>query len=155
MTLSSHLRLALAVTSLMSLASCSLSSGSASPAGAGLGAVTLRYQGSANNVLLPELAQDLGFFSKVKLDWVGNTISGPQDIQSAATGQTDFGGAFSGAVVKLIKAGAPVKAVVNYYGEDAKTFNGFYVKVASPIHTPRDLIGKKVAVNTLVLTLRP
>jgi ABC-type nitrate/sulfonate/bicarbonate transport system substrate-binding protein len=149
MTLSSHLRLALAVTSLMSLASCSLSSGSASPAGEGLGAVTLRYQGSANNVLLPELAQDLGFFSKVKLDWVGNTISGPQDIQSAATGQTDFGGAFSGAVVKLIKAGAPVKAVVNYYGEDAKTFNGFYVKVASPLHTPRDLIGKKVAVNTL------
>ena len=38
---------------------------------------------------------------KIKLDWVGNTISGPQDIQSAATGQTDFGGAFAGAVAKL------------------------------------------------------
>ena len=61
----------------------------------------------------------------------------------------DFGGAFTGAVVKLIEAGAPVKAVVNYYGEDAKTFNGFYVKDDSPIHTARDLIGKKVAVNTL------
>ncbi|SDY17260.1 ABC-type nitrate/sulfonate/bicarbonate transport system, substrate-binding protein [Amycolatopsis xylanica] len=109
----------------------------------------LRYQGSANNVSLPELAEDLGYFGQVKLKWVGNTISGPQDIQSAATDQTDFGGAFTGAVVKLIEAGAPVKAVINYYGSDDKTFLGFYVKEDSPIRTPRDLIGKKVAVNTV------
>lgn len=109
----------------------------------------LRYQGSANNVGLPELAADLGYLGDIKLNWVGNTISGPQDIQSAATNQTDFGGAFAGAVVKLIEAGAPVTAVVNYYGEDAKTFNGFYVKADSPIKTARDLIGKKIAVNTL------
>jgi ABC-type nitrate/sulfonate/bicarbonate transport system substrate-binding protein len=109
----------------------------------------LRYQGSANAVTLPELAEDLGYFGDVKLNWVGNTISGPQDIQSAATGQTDFGGAFAGAVVKLVEAGAPVKAVINYYGEDEKTFNGFYVKEDSPIRTARDFIGKKIAVNTL------
>lgn len=110
---------------------------------------TLRYQGSANTVTLPELAEDLGYFGNVKLDWVGNTDSGPASIQSAATGATDFGGAFSGAVVKLIEAGAPVVGVINYYGEDDKTFNGFYVKDDSPIRTPRDLIGKKVAVNAL------
>ncbi|MEZ2390831.1 ABC transporter substrate-binding protein [bacterium RCC_150] len=109
----------------------------------------LRYQGSANNVTLPELAQDLGYLGDIKLTWVGNTTSGPQDIQSAATNQTDFGGAFAGAVVKLQEAGAPVTAVVNYYGEDQKTFTGFYVKADSPIKAPRDLIGKKVAVNTL------
>jgi ABC-type nitrate/sulfonate/bicarbonate transport system substrate-binding protein len=109
----------------------------------------LRYQGSANAVSLPELAQDLGYFGQIKLKWVGNTISGPQDIQSAATNQTDFGGAFSGAVAKLIEAGAPVKAVINYYGEDAKTFNGFYVKQDSEIKSARDLIGKKIGVNTL------
>jgi ABC-type nitrate/sulfonate/bicarbonate transport system substrate-binding protein len=110
---------------------------------------TLRYQGSANSVSLPELAQELGYLGKVKLKWVGNTISGPQDIQSAATNQTDFGGAFSGAVVKLIEAGAPVKAVVNYYGSDAKSFIGFYARQNALIHGPRDLIGKKIAVNTL------
>lgn len=108
----------------------------------------LRYQGSANSVSLPELAEDLGYLGPVKLKWVGNTISGPQDIQSAATDQTDFGGAFTGAVVKLIEAGAPVKAVVNYYGSDEKSFLGFYVKADSPIRTARDLIGKKVGVNT-------
>jgi ABC-type nitrate/sulfonate/bicarbonate transport system substrate-binding protein len=128
---------------------CSLPSSDASTSAKDTGAVTLRYQGAANAVGLAEVAADLGYFPTIKLKWVGNTTSGPQDIQSAATGQTDFGGAFSGAVVKLIAAGAPVKAVVNYYGEDAKTFNGFYVKQDSPIRAPRDLIGKKIAVNTL------
>jgi ABC-type nitrate/sulfonate/bicarbonate transport system substrate-binding protein len=109
----------------------------------------LRYQGSANTVSLPELAEELGYFGPVKLDWVGNTISGPQDIQSAATDQTDFGGAFTGAVVKLIEAGAPVKAVINYYGYDDQTFTGYYVQENSPIHSARDLIGKKVGVNTV------
>lgn len=108
-----------------------------------------RYEGSANSVSLAELAEDLGYLGNVKLNWVGNTISGPASIQSAATGATDFGGAFAGAVVKLIEAGAPVTAVINYYGEDELTFNGFYVTAESSIRTPRDLIGKKVAVNTL------
>ncbi|WP_181777307.1 ABC transporter substrate-binding protein [Amycolatopsis pittospori] len=124
---------------------------SATPAGAAgqPEKLELRYQGSANNVTFPELAEDLGYFGPVKLKWVGNTISGPQDIQSAATDQTDFGGAFTGAVAKLVDAGAPIKAVVNYYGSDEKTFLGFYVKEDSPIRAPRDLIGKKVGVNTV------
>lgn len=114
------------------------------------GVTTLRYQGWTDQVTLPELADALGYFKgKIKLDWVGNTISGPQDIQSAATGQTDFGGAFAGAVAKLESAGAPIKAVINYYGYDKKTFCGYYVLNNSPIHTAKDLIGKKVGVNTL------
>jgi ABC-type nitrate/sulfonate/bicarbonate transport system substrate-binding protein len=139
--------LATGVVPVALVGACSLPSSEASTARQG--PVTVRYQGSANAVGLQELAADLGYFPTVRLKWVGNTISGPQDIQSAATGQTDVGGAFSGAVVKLIKAGAPVKAVINYYGEDAKSFNGFYVKQDSPIRTPRDLICKKIAVNTL------
>lgn len=114
------------------------------------GVIALRYQGWTDQVTLPELADALGYFQgKVKLDWVGNTISGPQDIQSAATGQTDFGGAFAGAVAKLVSAGAPIKSVINYYGSDAATFLGFYVPSGSPIRSARDLIGKKVGVNTL------
>ncbi|MFC8454973.1 ABC transporter substrate-binding protein [Kitasatospora sp. NPDC057223] len=109
----------------------------------------LRYQGWVGQVTLPELAEDLGYFGDVKLEWVGNTISGPQDIQSAATGQTDFGGAFNGAVVKLISAGAPVKAAISYYGVDAASFNGYYVLEDSPIRSARDLVGKKVGMNTL------
>ncbi|MEV8552136.1 ABC transporter substrate-binding protein [Streptomyces glaucescens] len=110
---------------------------------------TLRYQGWAGQVTPPELAQDLGYLEDVKLEWVGNTISGPQDIQTAATGQVDFGGAFNGAVVKLAANNAPVKSVISYYGADKHAYNGFYVLEDSPIRSARDLIGKKVGMNTL------
>ncbi|MGD3110625.1 ABC transporter substrate-binding protein [Streptomyces sp. YGL11-2] len=110
---------------------------------------TLRYQGWAGSVTLPELAEDLGFLEDVKLKWVGNTISGPQDIQSAATGQVDFGGAFNGAVVKLAARKAPITSVISYYGVDKAAYNGFYVLQDSPIRSARDLIGKKVGMNTL------
>lgn len=109
----------------------------------------IRYQGWAGQVTFVELADDLGYLAPLKLKWVGNTISGPQDIQTVVTGDTDIGGAFYGAIVKLLAARAPVKAVVGYYGSDAETYYGYYVKQDSPIRTARDLIGKKVAVNTL------
>ncbi|WP_367128712.1 ABC transporter substrate-binding protein [Saccharothrix sp. HUAS TT1] len=121
-----------------------------SPAvGSGGGTKALRYQGWAGDVTLPELAADLGHLGDVTLEWVGNTTSGPQDIQSAATGQVDFGGAFNGAVVKLKAAGAPIKSVIGYYGADEHAYSGFYVPEDSPIRTARDLIGKKVGMNTL------
>lgn len=110
---------------------------------------TLRYQGWAGQVTPPELAADLGYLQDVTLKWVGNTISGPQDIQSAATGQVDFGGAFNGAVVKLAAAGAPITSVIGYYGVDEAEASGFFVLADSPIKGARDLIGKKVGMNTL------
>lgn len=116
---------------------------------AGAETKTLRHQGAVGDVSLPELAADLGYLGDVKLDWVGNTISGPQDIQSAATGQVDFGGAFNGAVVKLRAAGAPIRSVIGYYGVDEFSYSGFYVTENSPIRTARDLFGKKVGMNTL------
>lgn len=112
-------------------------------------AATVRYQTYAGQLSIIEVADDLGYLKPLKIRSVGATISGPQDIQSVATDQTDIGSAFNGAVVKLIQAGAPIKAVVGSYGEDEKTFNGFYVLDGSPIRSARDFIGKKVAVNTL------
>ncbi|MCF0091751.1 ABC transporter substrate-binding protein [Micromonospora sp. MH99] len=112
-------------------------------------ATELRYQGSVGQVTLPELAADLGYLGDVKLNWIGNVTGGPQDIQATATGQSDFGGAFNGAIVKLAAAHAPITAVVSYYGSDAQTFQGYYVLDDSPIRNPRDLIGRKVGMNTL------
>jgi ABC-type nitrate/sulfonate/bicarbonate transport system substrate-binding protein len=109
----------------------------------------IRYQGWAGQVTFPELAEDLGYLAPLKLKWVGNTISGPQDIQTVVTGDTDIGGAFYGAIIKLVAAKAPIKAVIGYYGSDTDTYYGYYVKEDSPVKTARDLIGKKVAVNTL------
>jgi ABC-type nitrate/sulfonate/bicarbonate transport system substrate-binding protein len=137
--------LALAATASLA-AACGTAN--ASP-GSGKETTKLRYQGSAGSVTLPELAADLGYLGPVTLDWVGNTTSGPQDIQSAATGQTDFGGAFNGAVAKLFSAGAPITAVISYYGVDQYAYNGFYTLADSSIAHATDLFGKKVGMNTL------
>lgn len=115
----------------------------------GVPPTTLRYQGWAGTVTPAELAENLDYLGDVRLRWVGNTTSGPQDIQSAAAGDVDFGGAFNGAVVKMAAAEAPVTAVISYYGVDRARYNGLYVLRDSPLRDARDLAGKRVAMNTL------
>jgi ABC-type nitrate/sulfonate/bicarbonate transport system substrate-binding protein len=137
--------LAGAVLTTTAVAGCGSSRGAAG----GKEVTELRYQGSVGAVTLPELAADLGYLGTLKLKWIGNTISGPQDIQAATTGDTDFGGAFNGAIVKLAASKAPIKAVIGYYGADKDSYIGYYVPSDSPIRTARDLIGKKIGVNTL------
>ncbi|GAA0920819.1 ABC transporter substrate-binding protein [Nonomuraea longicatena] len=127
---------------LLLLTACGTAQGSAET-------LELRYQGSTGTVTFPELAEDLGYLAPVRLKWIGDTTSGPQDIQAAATGQTDFGGAFNGAVVKLAAADAPIKAVVSYYGSDERSNQGYFVLDGSPVRSARDLVGKKVGMNTL------
>ncbi|HTU59438.1 MAG TPA: ABC transporter substrate-binding protein, partial [Polyangiales bacterium] len=142
--------MALVVVSLLSLVACSRAkSGDRKPEGTQLETQTLRHQAAVGQVSYPELAADLGYLAPVELQFVGNTISGPQDIQTVATGDVDFGLAFHGAIIKLIAAGAPIRAVVGGYGVDEETFSGFFVKEDSNIRSPRDLIGKQVAMNTL------
>jgi ABC-type nitrate/sulfonate/bicarbonate transport system substrate-binding protein len=109
----------------------------------------LRYQGWSGRVLYPELAQDLGYLTPLSLKWVGNTYSGPQDIQAAVTGDTDFGAAFIGSIEKLMAAGAPIKAAIGSTGSDKESWPGLYVLVGNTIKAPRDLLGKKIGVNTL------
>src|SRR5690606_25165807 len=112
-------------------------------------ATVLRYQGTTGSVTLPELAADLGYLDGIDLEWLSDTTSGPQSIQAAATGDTGYGGAFNGAILKLVAAGAPVTAVLAYYGSDETTYSGYYVPEDSPLTGARDLVGAKVAMNTL------
>jgi len=140
---------ALVALASLPLASCRGTAASSAPNAEGLETLELRYQGFASTVTYPELAEDLGYLAPIKLKWIGNTISGPQDIQTVVTGDIDFGGAFNGAIVKLAAAKAPIRAVIGYYGIDSETWTGFFVKEDSPIRSARDLIGKKVAMNTL------
>ena len=145
----SSLSTSLTLTLALALAGCSKSEGRPTATGDGLEQTELRHQASAGAVWFPELAEDLGYLAPLKLDYVGNTISGPQDIQTVVTGDTDYGVAFDGAILKLFAAKAPIRAVIAAYGVDDTTWNGYYVPEDSPIHTARDLIGKKVSMNTL------
>ncbi|MFI6108953.1 ABC transporter substrate-binding protein [Streptomyces sp. NPDC051310] len=51
--------------------------------------------------------------------------------------------------MKLAANGAPIKSGISYYGSDENAYSGYYVRADSPIRTARDLIGKKVGMNTL------
>jgi ABC-type nitrate/sulfonate/bicarbonate transport system substrate-binding protein len=115
----------------------------------GFETLELRSEGFAGTVSFPELAEDLGYLAPLTLKYVGNSISGPANIQNVVTGDIDFGGAFNGAVVKLMAAKAPITAVIGYYGVDAVNFSGFFVLDDSPLREPKDLLGAKVAMNTL------
>lgn len=109
----------------------------------------LRYQGNNGTVTPAELAESLGYLAPLRLEFVGSTISGPASVQAVVTGDTDFGGAFNGAIIKLVAAKTPLVAVVGYYGVDDQRWSGYYVLENSPIHAPRDILGKKVSMNTL------
>jgi ABC-type nitrate/sulfonate/bicarbonate transport system substrate-binding protein len=139
----------LAAAIVQGISACSGAQGSAPKNPDGYELLELRAEGYSGTVSFPELAEDLGYLAPLKLKYVGNSISGPANIQNVVTGDIDFGGAFNGAVIKLIAAGAPITAVVGYYGTDEKTFSGFYVLDDSPLRGAKDLLGKKVAMNTL------
>jgi ABC-type nitrate/sulfonate/bicarbonate transport system substrate-binding protein len=116
----------------------------------GFETLVLRYEGSVNNVTYPELAEDLGYLAPIKLEYLGNNATGgPHSIQAVVTGDVDFGSSFNGAIIKLIAAGAPIRSVLASYGTDELTFNAFYTLEDSPLRRAKDLIGKKIAMNTL------
>lgn len=138
------------LTVLALLAACSREQTKAGPgSSADYETLELRYQGNNGTVTPAELAEDLGYLEPLRLNFVGSTISGPVSVQAVVTGDTDFGGAFNGAIIKLVAAKAPIVAVVGYYGIDDKRQSNFFVLENSPIRQPRDLLGKKVSMNTL------
>lgn len=65
-----------------------------------------------------ELAESLGYLAPLRLSFEGSTISGPQSVQAVVTGDTEFGGAFNGAVINLVAGKAPIRALV---GASART----------------------------------
>lgn len=107
----------------------------------------LRYQGETGGVTPAELAEDLGYFKKVTLDYQGTYTGGPESIQFVATNQLDYGMSFNGAILKSIVKGVKIQSVVTSYGSNEDVFLGFFAKKGSGIKNAKDIIGKKVAVN--------
>jgi ABC-type nitrate/sulfonate/bicarbonate transport system substrate-binding protein len=119
--------------------------------GAGGGEVTtIRYQSYAGAVDPLQLADALGYLDGLELEKVGDTTGGPMSLQALASRQTDIGAsAFFGAITQLVATGVPIKAVIPTYGSENGLDQKLVVPADSPIESARDLIGKKIAVNTL------
>lgn len=129
------------------LAACS--SGEQQAANADEQDKVLQYQSQPGVVTFPEVAQELGYLDDVKLEIIGNYVGGPESIQLVATDQIDFGYAFTGAILKSAAKNVPIKAVIAAYGSDEATSTSLYALEESGITSGKDLIGKKVGVNTL------
>jgi ABC-type nitrate/sulfonate/bicarbonate transport system substrate-binding protein len=146
-TRTSH-RIRLAAAVALSLAS--LTSLTACGAGQSGETKTIRYQSYSGNVDVVQLADALGYLKGLKLKKVGDVTGGPQSLQALVSHQVDIStSAFFGAIAQVVATGAPIKAVVSTYGSNAKTSSSLVTLQGSPITTAKDLIGKKVAVNTL------
>lgn len=107
----------------------------------------LKYQGETGTVTPVEVAEDLGYFKKVKLDYQGAYTGGPESIQFVATKQLDYGMSFNGAILKSIAKGVKIKSVISSYGSNENIFVGFFGQKGTKIKDPKDLIGKKVGLN--------
>lgn len=122
----------------------------ASSSGAGGETTTIRYQSSAGAVDLLQLADALGYLHGLTLKKVGDVTGGPQSLQALTSHQIDISAsAFFGAIAQLVATGAPIKAVVATYGSNADVSSAVVTLEGSSITSAKDLIGKKVAVNTL------
>jgi ABC-type nitrate/sulfonate/bicarbonate transport system substrate-binding protein len=123
--------------------------GSKANAGKGEEDKILQYQSTPGQVSYAELAFDLGYLGDLSLDKVSNAVGGPESIQLTATGDTAYGAAFNGAIVKAVSKNVKIKSVVGNYGSDENTYMGAYVLETSTIREAKDFIGKKVGMNIL------
>jgi len=135
---------ALAVAGLLS--ACGASADDVAAAG---GKYTIRYQAGSGQISLPELASALGYLPDITLKNIGAVTGGPAAMQALATGQVDIANSYVGAVANQIANGTKITAVVASYGSDDQQYTDWVVRDDSDIKSARDLIGKKVAVNTL------
>ena len=129
------------------LAATSLTACSSAQAGE---TTTIRYQSSPGTVDVLQLADALGYLDGLTLKKVGDVTGGPQSVQALTSHQIDISAScFFGSIAQLVATGAPIKAVVSTYGSSDTISSGIVTLQGSTIKDAHDLIGKKVAVNTL------
>lgn len=124
--------------------------GGSAGADGGSEVTAIRYQSGAGSVDPLELADALGYLERLTLEKVGDVQGGPESLQALATGQIDISAsAFYGATAKLVATGVPIKAVVSTYGSNDEVSASVVTLEESGVDEAEDLVGKKVAVNTL------
>jgi len=142
-------KLAAVVSTLLMAAGLSACAGSSEAKVDKDGKAIIRYNAGGASIIPVELADALGYFENITIEDVGLSQGGPAMIQGVATGTVDVGAPFNSSIIASRAAGVPVKAVIGYLGTNELQRNGFYVLEDSGIKEPKDLLGKKVGLNTL------
>ncbi|MEO8883549.1 MAG: ABC transporter substrate-binding protein, partial [Devosia sp.] len=113
--------------------------------------VTLRYLSDAGGLDASELADQLGYFKGTGITFkdLGFAQGGPQSLFALAGGSVDIGGAATPAVLNAIASGNDFVIAYPSNGINNEVHSSFEVLPGSPIKSIKDLVGKKIAVNTL------
>lgn len=113
--------------------------------------VKIRYLSSQGSISPHELANELGYFNGLGIEFenVGYAQGGPASLFALAAGSVDLGSAATSAVVNSIAGGNDFIAAYPSNGINDKVQSVFYVLEDSPIKTVADIAGKSIAVNTL------
>lgn len=147
MKLSNASKIVVAIGALLVGASAA---GCSAGAADGKEATTIRFQTGPGLLNYAELADALGYLDGLELESVGEVQGGPAALQALATGQTDIAvGPFNGATAKVVSSGVKLTAVAATYGSTEQVNSSILTLADSGITSGQDLIGKKVAVNTL------
>jgi len=113
--------------------------------------VTLRYLSDSGGLDASELADQLGYFKGTGITFkdLGFAQGGPQSLFALAGGSVDIGGAATPAVLNAIASGNDFVIAYPSNGINNEVHSSFEVLPGSPIKGIKDLVGKKIAVNTL------
>jgi ABC-type nitrate/sulfonate/bicarbonate transport system substrate-binding protein len=154
-------RLTIAALTLLAsgvLAACAGDGASSGGAAGGTGPVTFRYQSGASygQVSPFELADHLGYYqgTNVRIESVGVTKSGPEDIQAIAAGSNDIAWTNTAPIVNAAARGLDIKAVVAAGTTLTRDLRGNRISIGGllarrdrGIDGLKDLEGRKVSVN--------
>ncbi len=113
--------------------------------------VVVRYLSTRGDVTTYELAEALGWFkdANIKIESQGYSQGGPESLVALASGSVDLAGAATPAIINAITAGAKIQGIMPDGGVNKDINSKFFVLADSDIHSPKDLEGKSIAVNTL------
>jgi len=145
-----RLAAAVALTLIVATGGCGSSSQTKAAGDNGLTKITLNTLAIAQMAPIV-LGEKQGFFKKQGLDLSIKYVEAPAIIPSVVSGQADFGYLNAPAVLVARSNGVPVKSVTSYAvaGDDPSYPIQLLVAKDSPLKSPKDLVGKTIAVDTL------
>ena len=111
----------------------------------------IRYFANRGDVEAFEMADAMGWFKdkRIRIDAVGFSESGPENLVALASGSVDVAGIATPPLINAMTAGAKIIGVMPGEGVNKTVRSKFFVLADSPIKTPQDLKDKSIAVNTL------
>jgi ABC-type nitrate/sulfonate/bicarbonate transport system substrate-binding protein len=113
--------------------------------------LTIRFFMNHGYVDSTELADALGWLKPlgIKMESVGYSQGGPENLFGLNNGSVDIAGAATPALINAIAGGAPIIGVMPNVGESKTVSSKFFVLADGPINNAEDLKGQSIAVNTL------